>query len=227
MDSKIVYCFVNSFFSNTQREFRDELCRVLESYGDIFIVHTSERLAIFAANVKAEIYVYRSGVVRMRENMNYTPDRLFVVSKFFRTHKRLAFKFGKTAQHKANIKALANYFYANRLGNRGVASGDGWKYRGAGLLESTGRFTILRDAVHIEKLLGIKVINPDTRDIYEGFLDSYTGGILLGLAYWHRSGMWECESLDCSVNIINRWTDSREKRRKFYWRAIKTIRGCA
>lgn len=38
-----------------------------------------------------------------------------------------------------NPQGLANYVYANRNGNGDYASGDGFRYRGGGLIELTGR----------------------------------------------------------------------------------------
>lgn len=69
---------------------------------------------------------------RLEENLNYSPDRLMAVwPKRFPTLAIAALYGGKP-------HALADFVYANRMGNGDVASGDGWNYRGRGPIMITG-----------------------------------------------------------------------------------------
>lgn len=78
---------------------------------------------------------------RMRENLNYRPDailRTFNTPRVRRFTPEQALEYGRTPGKAANQEMIANIAYANRMGNGGVESGDGWRYRGAGWIQLTG-----------------------------------------------------------------------------------------
>jgi putative chitinase len=88
----------------------------------------------------------------LQEGLSYAADRLMKVwPKRFPTL--------ESAQPYArNEKALANKVYANRMGNRDEASGDGYRFRGSGWLQLTGHDNFF----HAGKACGVDfVMNPD------------------------------------------------------------------
>lgn len=92
-------------------------------------IDSPERVAAFLAQVAHESRELR----RLEENLNYSAARLRAVWP-----KR--FPDDVTATRYANDpERLANYVYAGRMGNGDAASGDGWKFRGRGLIQLTGR----------------------------------------------------------------------------------------
>lgn len=99
-----------------------------------FSLTTPTRQSAFLAQAAHE----SAGFTRLTENLNYSATGLAATwPGRFR---------GADGQPNALARALnrrpeaiANVVYANRMGNGPEASGDGWRYRGRGLLQITGR----------------------------------------------------------------------------------------
>lgn len=75
---------------------------------------------------------------QLAEGLNYKSTALLSLFPS-RITKEQANLYGRTTEHKANQEMIANIIYANRNGNGDVASGDGYKFRGRGLIQITGR----------------------------------------------------------------------------------------
>ena len=106
------------------REWLDGLNATFERFD----ISTPLRMAAFIGQCGHE-----SGNFRMlEENLNYRAETLMKVwPKRFPT-----LEFAK--QYEKNSKKIANSVYANRMGNRDEASGDGFRFRGRGLFQLTG-----------------------------------------------------------------------------------------
>lgn len=109
-----------------------------------------QKLAMFLAQMHHE----SMGFTVTRENLNYSAEGLIkIFSKYFnvnaakkyfknlhdldkKTDAELLNMFVQTYARKP--EKIANYVYANRMGNGDEASGDGWKYRGTGYPQLTG-----------------------------------------------------------------------------------------
>ena len=92
-------------------------------------IDTPGRRAAFLAQVLVE-----SGELQhCDEALNYSAARLRMVWPQHFPNDEVAMRYAH------NPQALANRVYANRMGNGNEDSGDGWRYRGRGLIQMTGR----------------------------------------------------------------------------------------
>lgn len=99
-------------------------------------INTPLRIAHFLAQLAHE----SSDFTRKVENLNYAPKGLMNTSPFdVKLTRAQANLYGRVGKKPANQIMIANIGYANKNGNGNASSGDGWKYRGRGFIQLTGR----------------------------------------------------------------------------------------
>ena len=122
---------------------KNTLLKIKEVVG----IPTIEATAHFVGNTWHET----GGFKVFEENLNYSASGLLnIFPKYFNQN--------TAVQYARKPKDIANIVYANRMGNGNFNSGEGYKFRGRGALQSTGKnnYTLLG------KYLGIDLIkNPD------------------------------------------------------------------
>lgn len=105
---------------------------------------------------------------RLQENLSYSAERLMQVWPKRFPSPEIA------KRYERNPEALANFVYGGRLGNRDP--GDGWRYRGRGLIMVTGR----ANYALIEQITGLRVLaNPD-------LLAQSLPALQASIAWWER-----------------------------------------
>lgn len=97
-------------------------------WNEMFKINTPLRVAAYISQVLVE----SAYLTAKTENLNYSADGLMKTWP-----KR--FDKAKAEAYARQPEKIANYVYANRMGNGNEASGDGWRYRGRGLIQLTFR----------------------------------------------------------------------------------------
>lgn len=96
-----------------------------------FAINTPARVGAFLAQCRVESVDF----TRLEENLNYrTPERLRSIFP-----SRVRDFNDAAALINGGPRAIANRVYAGKIGNGDEASGDGWRFRGRGLKQLTGR----------------------------------------------------------------------------------------
>jgi putative chitinase len=94
-----------------------------------FGITTPLRLAHFLAQCGHESGGFRA----TQENLNYSAKGLCGIFRKYFPSVTVAM------QYERKPEKIANKVYANRMGNGNEASGEGWKYRGRGYIQLTGK----------------------------------------------------------------------------------------
>lgn len=133
-----------------------------------FELNTPLRLAHFLAQCGHE-----SGGFRVvRENLNYSAEGLSKIFPKYFPSVEAATPFAKQPEK------IANKVYANRMNNGDEASGEGFKFRGRGYIQLTGKqnYTLFGQAIGVDL-----IVNPD--------LVATTYPLLSAAWFFHKNGL--------------------------------------
>jgi putative chitinase len=172
----------------------------LEAFAPTYDVTTPLRVA----HLMAQLAYESASFTRLEENLNYTSGRRIAL-----VWPRLRSRAQELA---GRPEALANAAYAGKLGNGDEASGDGWRFRGRGLIQLTGRDNYRRFG---KAALVDLVAEPDLAADPEV-------AVLLALAFWRLRLCNEAADCDnsCAVTLrINSAMEGLAERRALTTRA--------
>lgn len=140
---------LTSVFPNGKTESLKQVETSVNLTGSTFGINSKTSLAHFLSQAGTEVGGFSKGF-DIEESLNYSVDGLTgTFGKYFyngtpaagkldaNLYGRITIK-GKVTQA-ANQEAIGNQAYASRMGNSDFASGDGYKYRGRGMFQLTGK----------------------------------------------------------------------------------------
>lgn len=182
---------------------------VLVSELPEYMINSVERVAMFLAQTTHESGDYTT----LHENLNYGAKGLITTWP-----KR--FDAEKAAACERKPELIANVVYSNRMGNGDEASGDGWKYRGRGILQITGHDNYKQfsmDTFGDERILN----NPD-------LLETEAYAVKSACWFWKRNHLNDLSDNGDIKTVtirINGGTVGMEDRQARYDRILPILKG--
>jgi len=186
-----------------------EWFEAMEEILPYYEITTVNRVAGFIAQCAHESNNFRI----TEENLNYSAKGLNAVfPKYF-------VKAGRDAQqYHRQPEKIANVVYANRMDNGDTASGDGWRFRGRGVIQLTGRHNYTK----FGETLGY------TAEQAIKYLSTKKGALESACWFWKTNGLNKYADAQDVVGMtkrINGGTIGLEDRKKHYAHALEVLGG--
>lgn len=195
-----------AIFPGTPAATRANMLDALNMACSKFNITTPARLCGFISQIGHE----SNGLQAVVENLNYSATALMGV---FGRH----FSSLDDATHYARQpEKIANRVYASRMGNGNETSGDGWKYKGRGLLQVTGKSNYQSFAVAVGKSLDEAV----------AYLQTPEGAAMSAGWYWsthNLNALADKKDVVGMTKAINGGINGLEDRQRLYILASKVI----
>lgn len=168
-------------------------------------INTKQRLAAFLAQVIVESGSFHS----VSENLNYSATGLVATwPKRFTAQTSPAYA--------RQPEKIANHVYANRYGNGDEASGDGWRYRGRGLIQVTFHDNYAAFAAWKKITLDEAIVYAQTPE----------GAAVSAAWFWdshHLNAIADTGNIDAVSKAVNGGTNGLAERNKYYHTALTVL----
>jgi putative chitinase len=175
-------------------------------------INTPQRVAAFLAQCGHE----SGGWTVFEENLNYSAKGLNgIFKKYFPTLE-------SAVPYERKPEMIANKIYANRMGNGAPESGDGWRFRGRGPIQLTGRSNYTAFAKEMFENWEEVVNNPDWVTYDKDF------ALMSAIWFWNKNGLnryADTGDIKTMTRIINGGYIGLEDRIKHYNEAIHLLVG--
>jgi putative chitinase len=183
-------------------QWHNALSQLLPDYE----INTPQRIAAFIAQCAHE----SGNFIFLSENLNYKAESLMnIFGKYFKD-------MGTAKAYEKNPQKIANKIYADRMGNGNEESGDGFKYRGRGLIQLTGKTNYTWFAASLE-------ITPEEAAEYMG---TFEGAAQSACWFWetNKLNQWADKGdIEKMTKVINGGTIGLEDRKKHYAHALHVL----
>jgi putative chitinase len=183
--------------------------RALEQLFPEYEINTPKRMAAFIAQCSHE----SAGFTALVENLNYRWQSLRKVFPKYFPNDAIAQEYASKPNKQ---EAIANRIYASRMGNGDEASGDGFRYRGRGLIQLTGKHNYTWFAASLE-------ITPEEATEY---LMTFEGAAQSACWFWESNNLNQWADKGDIVTLtkrINGGTIGLEDRIKHYEHALHVL----
>jgi putative chitinase len=199
----------STLFPKANPMIRAPLNRVMARYK----IDSPVRAAAFLAQIGHE----SAGLTLVVENLNYSAEGL--AATWPSRYRGTSGAPNALAQNLARKpEAIANNTYANRIGNGDEASGGGWKFRGRGFMQTTGRANYAK--------LGAAVGTNFTA--VPELLEQPEYAAVSAAFFWHSNGLNELADageFDQITRKINGGTHGTADRRARWEKAKQVLNG--
>ena len=171
-----------------------------------FDINTPARVAGFVAQCQHE----SADFTVLQENLNYSAKGLNGTFRKYFASEDAAQPYARKPE------MIANRVYSSRMGNGDEASGDGWKYRGRGLIQLTGKTNYTWFAASLE-------ISPEEAAEYT---QTFEGAAQSACWFWETNKLNQYADTGDILTMtkrINGGTIGLEDRKKHYAHALHVL----